>query len=358
MKKKVGIVGAQGYTGRELVRLLNMHPHANLAGIFTTQEEWDIAYDLPEFAKQNVPHHCVSQLNSHCDIFDVIFLATPPEVSLELAPDLIDNNVTVIDLSAAFRLNAVDFEDVYGIKHTAPPLTKDAVYGLAPWWAKNKAIEGHKLIANPGCYATCALMSLLPLLESEVIQPDNIVIDAKSGVSGAGRTAKKDLLFCEISDNFYPYKVEGHQHIPEIQKHIDSFINTQCLPTMVTHLLPIKRGISISIYADSATCSMTDEMILEAVSNAYGNAYVDYHLIKFGPVKEKFNLENMTLLSLKHVIGSARTHIGYFVKNGKVFIFSSIDNLLKGAASQAVENFNAVSNLPLETGLLNVEGIL
>ena len=110
-------------------------------------------------------------------------------------------------------------------------------------------------------------MSLLPLLESKVIQAKNIIIDAKSGVSGAGRQAKKDLLFSEISDNFYPYKIAGHQHIPEIQQHIDSFIATQCLPTMVTHLLPIKRGIAMCIYADSADCFTTDEMILEAIAN-------------------------------------------------------------------------------------------
>lgn len=182
MIQKAAVIGAQGYSGRELARLLVKHPKVELAGLFTTQSDWHISHDLPELENTKVAHYKSENLAQHQAEFDIFFLATPPEISMQLAPQLLQQKKLVIDLSGAFRLNLNDFEVWYATQHKAEDLIFTATYGLSPWWInKNKVIDSN-LIANPGCYATCALMALLPLFEYKVIKPDNIIIDAKSGV--------------------------------------------------------------------------------------------------------------------------------------------------------------------------------
>ena len=351
--KKVGIVGAQGYTGLALAQLLNQHPKAELTALFTTQTDWHISHDLPIFGSQTLPHYNAADINKHAADFDVLFLATPPAVSIELINQLRDHTVTIIDLSGAFRLPVKQFEQTYQIPHTAPDLLHKTIYGLSPWWTTKHTSS--QLIANPGCYATCALMTLLPLLKANLICPDNIIIDAKSGVSGAGRQAKKNLLFAEVHENFYPYKVQGHQHIPEIQQHIGDLAHVNCTPMMITHLLPITRGISMSVYTKPAKTNLSDRQLETAIATAYQQSYANYPLIKVNAITGKDPLADHALLSLKGVVRTPNTKIGYLVKQGHIIAFACIDNLLKGAASQAIENFNILSDLPVQTGLLTQE---
>ncbi len=279
---------------------------------------------------------------------------------MQLAPSLLAANIDVIDLSGAFRLSQAQFEQWYEQKHQAVPLLTQALYGLSPWCfnAAPNMNEPAQLIANPGCYATCALMALLPLLKAQLILKEHIIIDAKSGVSGAGRKASQALLFCEVDNDFYPYKIGRHQHMPEIAHAIGLFSSVKADPMMVTHLLPIKRGILVSIYAQLAKPlqGLTAQALQTKLNKAFNDAYQNYPLVKFDYLHDIS--QEKRLLSLQRVVGSARVHIAYKVVDDQVLIFACLDNLMKGAASQAIENLNALLGLPLVTGLLEQEGLL
>jgi N-acetyl-gamma-glutamyl-phosphate reductase len=211
-------------------------------------------------------------------------------------------------------------------------------------WAKPAAKNDAHLIANPGCYATSVLMPLIPLLKAGLIDPSSIVIDSKSGTSGGGRKAAENLLFTEVEGECLPYKVAGHQHFPEICQYIETFASATIDPHFTTQLINVRRGIMSCIYA-KLLAGVTETQIDAAFSRAYSND----PLIRFGKT---------TSLSLKRVVGSARTHINYKIDGQKLYVFSLIDNLLKGAASQAVENFNRLNDLPAHTALTQMEGVL
>ncbi len=363
-KQKTGIIGAHGYSGRELARLLLPHPHAELTAIFSRDPEWNVTHDLPEAKQHHIKHFPMEALSEQASSLDVVFLATPVEVSMALAPQLLEQGVTVIDLSGAFRLSSEDFARWYGLPHHAPALLHQAQYGLCPWWlntnSKKSKQEAGTLISNPGCYATCALMALLPLLSAGAIDAEHIIIDAKSGVSGAGRKATKNKLFCELSQDFYPYKVGQHQHAPEIARFCEAFSGKKSAPLLTTQLLPLKRGISMSIYAklSPALKAQAHQTLPNALHQTYETAYQDYPLVKYSYLDADDYHSSQALLSLKHVVGSARTHITYQVQGDNVLIFASLDNLMKGAASQAIENLNAMLGVPIDTGLQHCEGLL
>ena len=341
---KVGVVGAQGYSGRELGKLLLKHPFVQLHTVFSRDENWKISDELPGCDLSHVNHCATEDLLSMVNALDLICLATPADISLELVPQLMAQPLNIIDLSGAFRLDAETFQQWYQLPHTAAELLAQGNYGLQPWQKNVK-----KLTANPGCYATCALMALLPLLKADLITTDNIIIDAKSAVSGAGRSAKKELLFCETANNFYPYKIGSHQHIPEIKNYLKFFGDQSTNLTMTTQVLPIERGISMSIYASLKSSSS------ELIKKAYQNAYQNYPLVKYQCINEKYS---QSLLSLKIVAGTACTFISFYIEDSKIIIFALIDNLLKGAASQVIENINCLLNLPNETALLGNGGDL
>lgn len=330
------IVGAQGYSGLELAKLLLAHPHAELDAVFSRDSSWQLQHDLPLNAAKQVPTHHTDNLLQHLDALDCVFLATPPAPSMQLVPQLLEQDITVIDLSGAFRLPAASFEDWYGEAHTAQEYLAQATYGLCPWW---QPTGQEKLISNPGCYATCALMSLLPLLKSQLINPHNITIDAKSGVSGAGRTAKQPLLFAELIGDFYPYKIGKHQHQPEINFYCEQFAATNTAINLFTHLLPVKRGIMMTLITQ-----LSDGVSVENILQAYHAAYQHYSLINVGLVEHK-------TVSLNKVVNSAHIDIALHICDQQLIIFAAIDNLLKGAASQAIENFNLLNNLPISTSL-------
>ncbi len=351
---KVGIAGVQGYVGQELMSLIKQHHLLEMAGILAKKSEQEVYAELPLLAEQNIPVFSVEEIQSYP--LDILLLATPPETSMELVSILKKAPFKIIDLSGAFRLSEEEFHGWYGLTQKEPEILTITNYGLAPWGVKYN--ESKKIVANPGCYATAALMPLIPLIKHGILKNNNLIIDAKSGVSGAGKKANSDLMFNEMHQNFFPYKVGMHQHTPEIQKALTQFTNVSCELTFTTHMLPISRGISMSIYADAQNLGLSDKEIADSIETAYHSEYKNYPLIKFGEINQGNIQKDKFLLSLKSVVGTPKTHVAYYVKSGKVFLFSSIDNLLKGAASQAIENINALYNLPLETGLLLKEGVL
>jgi N-acetyl-gamma-glutamyl-phosphate reductase len=328
------IVGARGYSGLELARLLLRHPYTKLVACLTSGVTgWKLSDSLPEVAAFGVPTLPLEiEALPEADVF---FLATPAEASAALAPAMVAQGKTVIDLSGAFRLDRAGAKRWYGLD------TDPASYGLVPWAAPAQDL----LIANPGCYATAVLMAILPLLKEGLIRPETLVIDAKSGTSGAGRKAAESLLFTEVDGECLPYKVGRHQHLPEINRYAREFAGVEIDPFFTTHLLPARRGILASIYA--RTDAGPDEIV-----SAFARAYSDYPLVRVG------STDSARDLSVRQVVGTARTQISFGIEKGKLHVFSLIDNLLKGAASQAVENLNRLADRPPQTGLLDQQGVL
>ncbi|MCC2679158.1 MAG: argC [Pseudobdellovibrio sp.] len=348
IKKNVGnritcsIVGARGYSGLELAKLLLRHPHAELKYCFATSEFNLMDYLSSEEAAKVV---CLADDKLEANLTDVVFLATPAEVSLKLAPKIVAAGKKVVDLSGAFRLKENSYETWYGFKHTEAAMLQSANYGLLPFAGPAKS---EKLIANPGCFATAVAMALVPLLKEGVMSSENIVIDAKSGATGAGKKAAERMLYSEVDGECLPYKVGCHQHQPEIQETVAALTGKTIDPHFVTSLLPVRRGIIAGVYGRLAEGKTADD-----IEKAFAKAYGDYSLVSFAAVKK-----NAGLLSLKKVVGTAKTHISYEVQGEKIFVFSCIDNLMKGAASQAVENFNRISDFPLETGINGLEALI
>lgn len=336
-KPSVSIVGARGYSGLELARLLLRHPAVELTHCFATRE-FQLSDELLNDSAKSVACLTDNEVMNH--LTDIVFLATPAEVSFELAPKIIKQGKMVIDLSGAFRLQKSDSTPWYGFSPQKLSPAIKSEYGLSPFCGSlNKATQ---LIANPGCYATAISLALIPLLKHGIIETENIVIDAKSGTTGAGRKANESLLFSEVDGQCLPYRVGRHQHLPEIQEAISSFSGAEPDPHFVTHLLPVKRGIIASIFAHSKTDKLAD------VERAFTYEYAEYPLLKHGVAIEK-------LANLQNVVGTPNIHLSYTLVGTKLYVFSIIDNLMKGAASQAVENLNRVLDLPLAFSL-NGEG--
>ena len=326
------VVGARGYAGLELVKFLLAHPLIQLKFVFATSE-FQLSDELIDERITGIKCLAESEINNH--LTDIVFLATPAEASLKLAPELLKRGAKVIDLSGAFRLKKSDYQKWYAFSHPEPQLLASAHYGLQAYAQKPKGA----LISNPGCYATAIALALIPLLKHHLIDPKNIVIDAKSGTSGAGRKAQENLLFSEIVGECLPYRVGRHQHIPEIQESIESYSGVSIDPHFTTSLLSTSRGIIAGIYLNAFT---TD---IKLVEKAYQTEYANYKLVRFSSKISQY-------ASLKKVIGTPYTHISYELVGTKLYVFSCIDNLLKGAASQAVENLNAMMGLPLEFSLI------
>ncbi len=322
----MAILGTQGYSGLVLANLLINHPFANLVLVFSRDPQWNLAEDLPLAENLNIPHYTLDVVDETISLFDVIFLATPIEASSQWVPYFIKQGKVVIDLSGAYRLSSE---------------IPDASYGLSPF---NTQLG--KFISNPGCYATCALMALLPLLKHKLIDPNDIIIDAKSGVTGAGRQGKKELLFGEMVGNFYPYKISQHQHIPEIEKYLQVFSECQATVDMVTHLLPVKQGISMTLYLKS------DNPTYEGIEQAFSDAYQDYPFVKTKSLEKNQNTIEKTFMGLNKIVATPYTHIAYKIVKQRIYLVATLDNLYKGAASQAIENFNQLYQLPLTAGLI------
>jgi len=363
-ESKVGVVGASGYAGLELVRLLQRHPAANLRVCFSTNASFNFADYLPDRSARGITVVSVKELPNWVHELHTVFLATPVEVSVELAPQLLKAGINVIDLSGAFRLTGGTkedrmkvYEDFYQLKHPCPELLDQAEYGLLPWKSQGESVASRAglptLVANPGCYATSVLMALLPLLKRNLIQSEGIVIDAKSGTTGAGRKAKENLLFTEVEGECLPYRIAKHQHLPEIRQFTKSFASVDIDPAFATHLLPIRRGILTSIYA-----KLSPDVTAHDIEVAFCTDYSDYGLVEWGELHGGMDRSDNYSLSLKRVVGTGMTRLHYQLDSGKLYLFSMIDNLIKGAAGQAIENFNAIRKIPVGTGLKHLEGVL
>lgn len=347
---RVGIVGARGYSGMELGRSLLQHPYVESLTLGINESQIQVKHWLPEALDREVTAITIPQMMESVSKLDVVFLATPAEVSMELAPAILKASTKVIDISGAFRLSTVDsYKKWYGFEHKGGSLLGEAAYGLSPF-TQTAGKEGAQLIANPGCYATAVQMGLIPLLKQNLLKTESIVIDAKSGTTGAGKKASEPQLFAEVEGECLPYKIGKHQHFPEICEHIKNLSGVAIDPMFSTTLIPVRRGIIAGIYAQlNEGVSITD------IDSAFKSAYENYPLVRFARADRS---EGMPLLSLKHVVGSARTHLAYTVDGSKLYLYSSIDNLMKGAATQAIENMNCLWGWPVHTGLLHREGLL
>jgi N-acetyl-gamma-glutamyl-phosphate reductase len=332
---KAGIIGASGYSGVELAKILARHPNVELK--FLTSDRWvgeaasarlGIASDL-----KFVP---VEEGVSQAGKCDAVFLATPAESSLQLAPRLLDAGAKVIDLSGAFRLrDAALYPKFYALKHEAPSWLAAAVYGLPELFRAE--IPAAKLIANPGCYPTAVALAVAPLLRAGLVQLDSIVVNAASGVSGAGRKATEEYSFMELDGDFRTYKALKHQHTPEIAQTLSRVAGANVTLVFTPHLLPVKRGILATAVARLK--SGTGD-----VAAAFADAYRNEPLVSL--------VGSADDVRLAQVVNTPRTTVGFSVDATHVVVTCAIDNLLKGAASQAVQNFN------LSFGLKETAGVL
>ena len=362
-KKRVAIIGARGYSGLELVRILLKHPETELVACLAHEASFALADYLPEAAAAFVPVLPLKDLESILPGLDSIFLATPTEASIELAPRILENKnsqANVIDLSGAFRFQsgtaaerASRFEQWYKAKQISPEIAGKAHFGLVPFATP---VQGGKtLVSNPGCYATAVLMGIVPLLKANTIDAKTLVIDAKSGTTGAGRKASEAQLFAEVDGECLPYRVGKHQHLPEICEWAEAYSQTAINPFFTTHLLSVRRGILASIYSE-----LQPGLGESDVKAAFAGAYKNYSLARITNLNSKTgnDLSPAVSMSLKKVVGTPRVHLSYAVVGSKLYLFSVIDNLLKGAASQAVENFNSLHDYPVALGLDAMEGTL
>jgi len=333
----VGIIGASGYSGLELSRILALHPQVELKLLGSDKWAGDTAArraGLPGAAGKlrYAPQDKCAELSRECA---VAFLATPAEVSLELVPRLLESGVKAIDLSGAFRLrDASLYPKHYGFQHARPDLLSEAFYGL-PELAR--APRGARLVANPGCYPTAAALALAPLIDARLLAPDPLIVDAASGVTGAGRKSAEDFSFAEVDGDFRAYKVLKHQHQPEIAQ-------TLARPlTFTAHLLPVKRGILATCYARLAPGRKAGEL-----QAALLHKYADAPFVEV--------LEMPDQVTLKGVTGTNRCQVAVAADGEVVVAISAIDNLIKGAAGQAVQNLNLIMGWAETAGLDTLRG--
>jgi N-acetyl-gamma-glutamyl-phosphate reductase len=340
MTLKTGIVGGTGYTGVELLRLLAGHPEVELSIITSRSEAGREVADLFPNLRGYLDIRFTEPDLGALGGCDVVFFATPNGTAMSMAPQLIDAGVRIIDLAADFRLKrTAEWEEWYGIPHACPGYLEEAVYGLTE--VNRDAIREARLVANPGCYPTAVQLGFLPLIEQRVIDIDYLVADAKSGVSGAGRKATTGTLLCEASENFKAYAVAGHRHLPEIRQGLELAAGQPVGLTFVPHLTPMIRGIHATLYAQLRDPDRDLQALYEA---RYGNEpFVDV-------------LPPGTHPETRSVRGANQCRIAVHQpqKGGMVVILSVIDNLVKGAAGQAVQNMNVMFGFDETSGLSGI----
>jgi N-acetyl-gamma-glutamyl-phosphate reductase len=346
---RVGVVGATGYSGALAARLLAMHPSFELAFCTSDAAKGEgVAARLG--MRAGVTRALAFAPNGEAPALandvDAIVLATPAEVSARLAPAMLAAGKVVVDLSGAFRLSAErDYTTWYGFAHPSAALLDRAHYGLPELFgAASRSTDGSSLVANPGCYPTAALLAVTPFVRAGLVEPRGIIIDAKSGVTGAGRQAKEEYSFAEIDEDVRAYKLLTHQHSPEIARHLARAANraeTEVALTFTPHLIPVRRGILATCYARPRE-GVTPRAIANCLAEAYGaSAFVDV------VAAEK--------VTLGAVVGTNRARVGAVSNGDVVVITTSIDNLLKGAAGQAIQNLNLLFGIDETAGLAHLQ---
>jgi len=339
MKARVGIIGATGYTGVELLRLLLHHPQAEVTTL-TSQKYAGVPIDqvFPSLMKHlqlKCEELAADQIAKKTDF---IFTAVPHKTAMETVPLFYQKGKRVVDLSADFRLKDVGVYEKWYQKHTSAGLLSESVYGLPELYRER--IRNAKIIGNPGCYPTGALIGLIPLVKRGMISLENIVIDSKSGVSGAGRDVVLESLFCEVNEGVKAYKILEHRHLPEIEQELSEMAQKKVAVTFVPHLIPMDRGILTTIYL-----VLTKKWKTEEVLNTFQEHYEKEPFVRICP-KGKFP-------NTKDVRGSNYCNIGIKVDeaDGRAVIVTAIDNLVKGASGEAVQNMNIMLGYPETMGL-------
>lgn len=337
---KAGIIGSTGYAGQELVRLLMQHPEAEIVWYgsrsYIDKKYHEVFQNMFEIVDDVCMDDNLEELAAKAD---VIFTATPQGLCASLVNEAVLSKVKIIDLSADFRIKDVSvYEQWYGIKHASPQFIDEAVYGLCE--INRGQIKNARLLANPGCYTTCSILTVYPLVKEGLIDADTIIIDAKSGTSGAGRSAKVANLYCEVNENIKAYGVASHRHTPEIEEQLGYAAGRQILLNFTPHLVPMNRGILATAYAS---------LIAGATAADVRAAYEKYYK------NEKFVrvLEEGVCPETRWVEGSNYVDVNFKVdtRTNRVIMMGAIDNLVKGAAGQAVQNMNLMFGLPETMGL-------
>jgi N-acetyl-gamma-glutamyl-phosphate reductase len=348
---KVGIVGASGYSGEELVRLLLRHPGAELAAVTSRQYAGQtVAQVFPKFA--NYPRAQSLRFSEPkaellAKAAQIIFLALPHGVAAEFAAPLLELGCQVIDLSADFRLkSAATYREYYGHEHPAPDLLKKSVYGLPE--IHRAQIRNAALIASPGCYPTCILLPVIPLLQARLVKPGDIIAASLSGVSGAGRKAEMDYLFVECNESARAYGVLRHRHLSEIEEQLSAAAGTTVVIQFTPHLIPVNRGILTTLYLTpekpfAGPAEM--ESLAGQVAACYQAAYAREPFVRL--------LDSKSLPDTKNVTGSNVIEIAWRLdpRTGRLLVISALDNLTKGASGQAVQSMNILCGLPETAGL-------
>jgi len=350
--KRAAIIGASGYSGEELVRLLLHHPHADLVAVTSRQNAGlTLAQVFPQFAslpKSKTLRFTAPSAESLAKQADVVFLALPHGVAAEFAVPLLKAGCVVIDLSADFRLKSAEtYKEYYAHDHPAPGLLKKSVYGL-PEIYRDK-IKKASLIASPGCYPTSILLPVIPLLRAGLVKPAGIIADSLSGVSGAGRKAETDHLFCECNESARPYSVPKHRHLSEIEEQLSFAAGTKVTIQFTPHLIPVNRGILTTLYlALKSYFTNAAQMfaLTGKIAACYAEAYGREPFVRL--------LEGKTLPDTKNVTGTNIIEIAWRLdpRTSRLVVMSAEDNLVKGASGQAVQSMNILCGFPETAGLV------
>ena len=343
---KIGVLGASGYTGSECVRLLLRHPQVEIALLTADRKAGQEMREVfAQFSPYTLPKLVsLEGLDWPALGLDLVFCALPHATTQKVIKEVFAKapDMKVVDLSADFRLaDTGAYARWYGDEHHAPELQKEAVYGLVELYRER--IRQSRLVANPGCYTTCAILPLVPLIRAKAIDADEIVVDAKSGMTGAGRAARENMLFSEVSEGFHAYGVGSHRHMAELDQEFSAAAGRPVTASFTPHLVPMNRGILSTIYVRSVG-GRTPQELHTILAEAYrGEPFV--HVLPFGEMPQT-----------RHVRGSNMTFIGVAADRvaPRAIIGSALDNLVKGAAGQAVQNMNLVLGLPETTGLEQV----
>ncbi len=334
---RVGVAGATGYAGAELVRILHGHPDVELTVITSRQYAGVSFSDIYPALTGVVDMKCESfSADAVCEKADIIFTALPHKLPMEIVPALVKQGKRVVDLSADFRFRNVQTYEAAYQPHTAKDLSEKAVYGLSEVYADQ--IRKADVIGNPGCYPTTVLLPLIPLVKAGLVDTETIICDSKSGVSGAGRSPALSSLYCEVAESFKPYKVAAHRHNPEMNEVLSLEAGKAVSVTFVPHLLPMSRGMLTTTYAN-LNSGVTETDIRDCLQTFYKGR-------KFIRISKPGRIPN-TL----HVRGTNCCDIGCKVDGKRLILVSAIDNLVKGAAGQAVQNMNLMAGLEESTGL-------
>lgn len=337
---KAGIIGATGYAGGELVRILMQHPEAEVkwygSRSYIDQNYADVYRNFFEIVDDKCLDDNIEKL---ADEVDVIFTATPQGYLGGILTQEILDKVKVIDLSADYRIKDVAvYEKWYGIEHKSPELIKQAVYGLCE--INREQIKATRLLANPGCYTTCSILTAYPLVKEGIIDANTLIVDAKSGTSGAGRGAKLPNLYCEVNENVKAYGVLSHRHTPEIEEQLGYAGNEECTIIFTPHLIPMNRGILVTAYAN-----LKKDVTQEDIKAAYNKYYAGEKFVRVLP--------DGVCPETKWVEGSNYVDVNAKLdeRTGRVVMMGALDNIVKGAAGQAVQNMNLMFGLPEDMGL-------